>query len=57
MNEWLFRLIAMVVSVASPELRKTLEQWLVTLEETAKKTPNKWDDLLVGMLKALLLGK
>jgi len=57
MNEWLFRLIAMVVSVASPELRKSLEDLITTLEVQAKKTPNKWDDLLVGMLKALLLGK
>ncbi|MBA7528714.1 hypothetical protein ES705_20902 [subsurface metagenome] len=57
MNEWILRLIGLVVTVASPELRKTLEQWIATLEETAKKTPNQWDDVLVAMLKTLLLGK
>ncbi|GAI82908.1 unnamed protein product [marine sediment metagenome] len=57
MNDWIIRLIGLIVSVASPELRKTLDQWLITLEETAKKTPNKWDDILVGMLRQLLTGK
>ncbi len=57
MNEWIFRLIGLVVTVASPELRKSLEQWLNILEENAKKTANPWDDILVAMLKTLLLGK
>lgn len=57
MNEWLLRLIGMVVNVASPELRKMLEQWFIQLEQQAKKTANPWDDILVAMLKTLLLGK
>jgi len=57
MNEWLLRLIGLVVTVASPELRVILEDWLTTLEAQAKKTANPWDDILVGMLKTLLLGK
>jgi len=56
MNEWILRLIGLVVTVASPELQKALEQWLGQLEEQAKKTANPWDDILVGMLKTLLLG-
>ena len=57
MNDWIFRLIGLVVTVASPELRKVLEEWLNTLEANAKKTANPWDDVLVGMLKTVLLGK
>jgi len=56
MNEWILRLIGLIVTVASPELQKALEQWLGQLEEQAKKTANPWDDILVGMLKTLLLG-
>lgn len=57
MNEWILRLIGLVVTVASPELRKMLTEWLTTLEANAKKTANPWDDILVSMLKTLLLGK
>ncbi len=57
MNEWILRLISLVVTVASPELRKILEDWLSTLEAQAKKTANPWDDILVAMLKTILLGK
>jgi len=57
MNEWILRLIGLIFSVASPELRKMLEQWLDQLEAQAKKTSNPWDDVLVGMLKTLLVGQ
>ena len=57
MNEWILRLIGLVVTVASPELRKMLTEWIETLEVNAKKTANPWDDVLVSMLKTLLLGK
>ncbi|GAI67637.1 unnamed protein product [marine sediment metagenome] len=57
MNDWILRLIGMIFTVASPELRKGLEQWLDNLETQAKKTSNPWDDVLVGLLKTLLLGQ
>ncbi len=57
MNEWILRLIGLVVTVASPELRAMLTEWLQTLEANAKKTANPWDDILVAMLKTLMLGK
>ncbi len=56
MNEWILRLIALIVGVASPEIRKMLEQWLNQLEAQAKKTANPWDDVLVALLKTLILG-
>ena len=57
MNEWILRLITLIVSVMSPALRKDLETLLDTLENNAKKTENPWDDILVGLLKTVLFGK
>jgi len=54
MNEWILRLVGLIVGVASPELRAMLDQWLEQLDDQAKKTPNPWDDILVGMLKSIL---
>lgn len=57
MNQWIFRLIALIIAVASPELRKGIEDWLNTLEKQAQATDNPWDDILVAMLRTILLGK
>lgn len=57
MNEWIMRLFGLVVTVISPELRTGLEAWLNKLEADAKKTPNPWDDVFVGILKSVLLVK
>ena len=56
MNEWILRLIGLIISVASPELRKMIEQMLNQLEQQARATKNPWDDILVAMLKQVLLG-
>lgn len=56
MNEWILRIIGLIVSVASPELRKAIEQMFNNLEQQAKATKNPWDDVLVGLLKSLILG-
>lgn len=57
MQDWIFKLISLVVTVASPELRKALEDALNTLERYAEKTANPWDDMLVRLLKSILLNK
>lgn len=57
MNAWLFRLISLVVTVMSPEIKAQLKTWLDQMREDAKKTKNPWDDLLVGLLRSLLLGE
>lgn len=57
MNKWILRLIALVVANASPAIREFLMVSLNKLEADAKKTANKWDDILVGLLKALVSGK
>jgi len=56
MNDWILKLIGLIFSVASPELRKMLEQWIGQLEAQAKNTKNPWDDVLVALLKQLILG-
>ena len=57
MNNWILRLIGLIVGQASPEIRKMLVEWLNTLEKNAKETPNPWDDVLVRLLKVGLLGE
>lgn len=56
MDKWALRLIKLIFSVASPDLRKALEEFLNQLEKQAKATKNPWDDILVGLLKQVLLG-
>lgn len=57
MNAWLFRLLTLVLTVMSPEIKAQLRTWLDTLQTEAKKTKNPWDDLLVSLLRSLLLGE
>ncbi|GAI95016.1 unnamed protein product [marine sediment metagenome] len=57
MNEWIARLLGLVITVISPELKKEIENLITILEEKAKKTVNPWDDILVGLLKSILFIK
>ena len=57
MNEWLLRLFNLIVGQVSPVLRAGLVEWVNELDERAKKTPNPWDDVFVGILKSVLLIK
>ena len=57
MNAWILGLIQLVVKVVSPEIRTGANQLLDDLEAKAKKTPNPWDDILVGLLKTIMTGK
>jgi len=57
MNKWLLGLIQLVVKVVSPEIRTGANKLLDDLEAQAKKTPNPWDDMLVGLLKTIMTGE
>lgn len=57
MEKWLWRLISLVIPVVTPALRDMLKELLNKLEESAKKTENPYDDILVEMLKAITLSK
>jgi len=54
MEKWIARLLGLVVPVASPEIRNTLNELLDRLEQQAKETPNPWDDVLADMLNSVL---
>jgi len=54
MNEWLLRIMVLVVGSASPDLRKMIKEWVTELEIKAKDTPNPFDDVLVGLIKVVL---
>lgn len=51
---FLLSLLGTVVDGVSPELREILESSIHSLEKRAKSTPNRFDDILVNMLKSLL---
>lgn len=57
MDKWIWKLISLVIPVVTPALRDMLAEFLGKLEESAKKTPNPYDDILVDMLKAITLSK
>lgn len=50
---FLMTLLGTILTGISPELRELLESMLDKLEAKAKATPNKFDDLLVSLLKAI----
>lgn len=54
MSKWLWELIRLILTVASPEIREQLCIMLNTLEVKAKETKNPWDNIVVGLLKTIL---
>lgn len=54
MNDLIMRLIGLVLTVMTPELRTELLQFVANLEAQAKGTPNPWDDMFVAVLKTVL---
>lgn len=50
MGEFMLRLISQIFSVASPAMRAELAKFCSDYKESAKKTPNPWDDILAEML-------
>jgi len=54
MGSWIAMLVQQLLSVISPELRKAVVEFVNQLESQAKQTPNKWDDIFVGLLKTAL---
>jgi len=43
-----------ILELVSPEIRKLIVDFVLTLEEKAKLTPNLWDDVIVFVLKKML---
>lgn len=53
MNEWIMKVILLVISSATPDIKNSIVEWLDDLEVRAKATPNPIDDVLVGLLKTI----
>lgn len=47
-------LVRQVLTVMTPDLRTAFVAFVNTMAENAKKTPNPWDDIFVGLLKTVL---
>lgn len=57
MDKWLVTLLKQIITQLSPQIRGSIEKFVKDLEAEVKKTPNPWDDILVGLLKLVLLIK
>jgi len=54
MNKLLEKLLPLILSVMSPEIKKAVAGFVQQLDEQAKKTPNPWDDMFVAILKSII---
>ena len=54
MNKILAKLLPLILTVMSPEIKKAIIEFVNKLDEMAKKTPNKWDDIAVDILKSVI---
>jgi len=54
MNKLLEKLLPLILSVMSPEIKKAVAEFVLQLEQQAAKTPNPWDDMFVALLKGII---
>ncbi len=54
MDKILLKTLQIVLTAISPEIKTVITNAMNELEAKAKQTPNKFDDLLVMFLKAIL---
>jgi len=52
--DWIAQILALILSQATPEVRKLACEAISSLEEKAHATPNPWDDLLALFLKGIM---
>jgi len=50
----LLTVLGAIVGVATPEIRALVKKDIAGWEQAASKTPNKFDDILVQLVKGLL---
>ncbi len=54
MNAWWLRLVALILAALSGPLREELKKFAVAFRESARKTPNPWDDFAADVICWLL---
>lgn len=50
MNEWWLRLVTLVLAALSGPLREELMKFAVAFRDSARKTPNPWDDFAADVI-------
>lgn len=53
MNNWVAVLLQAMLGNITPEIRNAVVEFIGKLEKQATETSNKWDDVLVGILKSI----
>jgi len=54
MNKILAKLLPVILTVVSPEIKKAIQEFASKLAVDAKKTPNPWDDVLAAILQSIV---
>jgi len=54
MNKWLIPIIQQFVVMMSPELIKNLQMGIDDMVKKAETTKNPWDNILTGLLQAIV---
>jgi len=56
--KWLFseaaKLLSPIIGLITPEIKTELENFVLSLFQKAKATPNQWDDFLINILASIL---
>jgi len=53
LEKFAIKVLMTMLPVISPELKDAMTEGIKKLEEQAHKTPNKFDDILIDLLKTL----
>ena len=52
--DWFAQILRLILTQATPEIRKSICVAISELEEMADSTPNPWDNLLALFLKGIM---
>lgn len=50
MNDWMLRLISLILGVVSEPLREELKKFAISFREQARMTSNPWDDYVADII-------
>lgn len=50
MNEWMFRLISLILGVISEPMRAELIKFALAFRDQARQTSNPWDDYVADII-------
>jgi hypothetical protein len=56
MEKWIFTILRHALQMASPKIIEDLRRLVADMMDRAEKTPNPWDDIIIGMIQ-MIVGK